>query len=83
MEGELGALTDIESPADFFESTLAGLRLARLPLLNHRSCEVAQRLSIARRRIALKIRSDLKRNGRDQILNGGFRLDVSTTPLRV
>ena len=54
MEGELDAQTNIESLADFFEATLAGisgkdsaspttnrwLRLARLPMLNHRFCEV-------------------------------------------
>ena len=28
MEGELDARTDIESLADFFESTLAGIRIA-------------------------------------------------------
>ena len=28
MEGELDAQTDLESLADFFESTLAGIRIA-------------------------------------------------------
>ncbi|MEA3006722.1 MAG: hypothetical protein QOI94_1991 [Acidobacteriaceae bacterium] len=77
MEGELDARTDIESPADVFESTLAGiriaakagktrpalrriagLRLARLPLLNHRFCELGIPRGKAIARLGYRIRHD-------------------------